>query len=263
MPGTGLDGHGRPFSFPIFSAPTAIRATPSSWPSGCAGGASTPRWSRSAPATPCRRLRAVRRRRRGGPAAGAGRPPARSAGPRARCAGRSTGRRRAGRVRRDADPRHQFRRTRRRRGGRLGLVDCATRRGPGPRAVGEIVVEPVPELALPALSGYENHAGRDLGRPGASRSWAGSGSGSATATGRGQTVCGPGGSSEPTCTVRCWPATRPWRTSCSGGWWATWLRSTTTRSWTLRAGATGRGGLPLGRTGGGRPPLAVAAGGRR
>jgi lipid II isoglutaminyl synthase (glutamine-hydrolysing) len=41
----------------------------------------------------------------------------------------------------------------------LGLVDCSTRRGTGRRAVGEIVVDPIEELALPALSGYENHAG--------------------------------------------------------------------------------------------------------
>jgi lipid II isoglutaminyl synthase (glutamine-hydrolysing) len=41
----------------------------------------------------------------------------------------------------------------------LGLVDCVTRRGPGRRAVGEIVVQPEPGLGLPALSGYENHAG--------------------------------------------------------------------------------------------------------
>lgn len=41
----------------------------------------------------------------------------------------------------------------------LGLVDCATRRGTGQRAVGEMVVDPVPELGLPALTGYENHGG--------------------------------------------------------------------------------------------------------
>jgi CobQ-like glutamine amidotransferase family enzyme len=41
----------------------------------------------------------------------------------------------------------------------LGLIDCVTRRGAGARAVGEIVVEPHPGLGLPALSGYENHAG--------------------------------------------------------------------------------------------------------
>lgn len=41
----------------------------------------------------------------------------------------------------------------------LGLVDCATRRGTGLRAVGEMVVDPVPELGLAALTGYENHGG--------------------------------------------------------------------------------------------------------
>ena len=41
----------------------------------------------------------------------------------------------------------------------LALLDCRTRRGTGPRAVGEIVVEPESELGLPTLTGYENHAG--------------------------------------------------------------------------------------------------------
>jgi CobQ-like glutamine amidotransferase family enzyme len=49
----------------------------------------------------------------------------------------------------------------------LGLVDCSTRRAQGPRAVGEIVVEPAPELGLPTLSGYENHAGVTSVGPGA------------------------------------------------------------------------------------------------
>ena len=49
----------------------------------------------------------------------------------------------------------------------LGLVDCVTRRGRGPRAVGEIVVEPVAGLGLPTLSGYENHAGVTSVGPGA------------------------------------------------------------------------------------------------
>ncbi|AEH11604.1 MULTISPECIES: type 1 glutamine amidotransferase [Protofrankia] len=46
----------------------------------------------------------------------------------------------------------------------LGLVDVETRRSfeqpVPPRAVGDIVVEPAPELALPLLLGYENHGGR-------------------------------------------------------------------------------------------------------
>jgi lipid II isoglutaminyl synthase (glutamine-hydrolysing) len=41
----------------------------------------------------------------------------------------------------------------------LALLDCSTRRRDGPRAVGEMVVEPEAELGLPALTGYENHAG--------------------------------------------------------------------------------------------------------
>jgi CobQ-like glutamine amidotransferase family enzyme len=49
----------------------------------------------------------------------------------------------------------------------LGLLDCTTARRASPRIVGEILVEPDPAVALPALSGYENHAGlTDLG-PGA------------------------------------------------------------------------------------------------
>jgi CobQ-like glutamine amidotransferase family enzyme len=41
----------------------------------------------------------------------------------------------------------------------LGLVDAVTRRGTGPRAVGELVVDPGPATGLPALTGYENHGG--------------------------------------------------------------------------------------------------------
>jgi len=49
----------------------------------------------------------------------------------------------------------------------LSLIDATTARRAQPRIVGEILVEPGPELGLPALSGYENHAGlTDLG-PGA------------------------------------------------------------------------------------------------
>jgi hypothetical protein len=49
----------------------------------------------------------------------------------------------------------------------LGLLDCVTRPGRGPRAVGEIVVEPAAGLRLPALTGYENHAGVTTVGPGA------------------------------------------------------------------------------------------------
>jgi CobQ-like glutamine amidotransferase family enzyme len=46
----------------------------------------------------------------------------------------------------------------------LGLLDCTTARRASPRIVGEILVEPDREVGLPALSGYENHAGlTDLG----------------------------------------------------------------------------------------------------
>jgi CobQ-like glutamine amidotransferase family enzyme len=41
----------------------------------------------------------------------------------------------------------------------IGLLDCTTTVGRGPRAVGEIVIQPAPELGLPVLTGYENHGG--------------------------------------------------------------------------------------------------------
>ncbi|HEX4865538.1 MAG TPA: hypothetical protein VFV02_15830 [Acidimicrobiales bacterium] len=40
----------------------------------------------------------------------------------------------------------------------LGLLDCDSVRRNGRRSVGEIVVDPDPELGLPVLTGYENHA---------------------------------------------------------------------------------------------------------
>lgn len=44
----------------------------------------------------------------------------------------------------------------------LGLLDCSTARGRGPRRVGEVVVEPDAGMGLPPLTGYENHAGVTL-----------------------------------------------------------------------------------------------------
>ncbi|MGI9023921.1 MAG: type 1 glutamine amidotransferase, partial [Acidimicrobiales bacterium] len=41
----------------------------------------------------------------------------------------------------------------------LGMLDCSTTRGRGPRRVGELVVESTGAFALPTLTGYENHAG--------------------------------------------------------------------------------------------------------
>jgi lipid II isoglutaminyl synthase (glutamine-hydrolysing) len=49
----------------------------------------------------------------------------------------------------------------------LGMLDCTTARGTGPRRVGEVVVEPDGELGLPILTGYENHAGVTSLGPGA------------------------------------------------------------------------------------------------
>jgi CobQ-like glutamine amidotransferase family enzyme len=46
----------------------------------------------------------------------------------------------------------------------LGLLDCTTARRATPRIVGEILVDANPDVGLPPLSGYENHAGlTDLG----------------------------------------------------------------------------------------------------
>jgi CobQ-like glutamine amidotransferase family enzyme len=66
----------------------------------------------------------------------------------------------------------------------LGLIDCVTARGAGPRAVGELVVEPTAAV-LPVLTGYENHGGvTELGagaRP-AGRVRSGIGNGDAAGT---------------------------------------------------------------------------------
>ena len=62
----------------------------------------------------------------------------------------------------------------------LGLLDCTTTPGKGPRMVGEILVDPDPELDLPVLTGYENHAGATTLGPGSipvGRVRAGSGNG--------------------------------------------------------------------------------------
>ena len=118
-----------------------------------------------------RQLRAVRRRRRRGPAPGAGRPAARAA--RRRPAGPSRRRWRggAGRVRRAADPRRQLRgpgrgRGRRAGSGRLRHPAGPRRRGPSGRSWSTRCAG----LGLPPLSGYENHAGVTSVGPGASPS---------------------------------------------------------------------------------------------
>ena len=48
----------------------------------------------------------------------------------------------------------------------LELLDIETVKGAGPRAVGELVADPLDDL--PALTGFENHAGVTTLRPGAS-----------------------------------------------------------------------------------------------
>jgi CobQ-like glutamine amidotransferase family enzyme len=49
----------------------------------------------------------------------------------------------------------------------LGLLDCVSTRGTGPRAVGELVVEPTAVANLPPFSGYENHGATTTLGPGA------------------------------------------------------------------------------------------------
>lgn len=49
----------------------------------------------------------------------------------------------------------------------LGLLDCRTVRGSGPRAVGELVVDPDPVDGLAVMTGYENHGGRTVLGPSA------------------------------------------------------------------------------------------------
>jgi hypothetical protein len=50
----------------------------------------------------------------------------------------------------------------------VGLLDIATSKGTGPRAVGEVVGEPSDDAprALPALTGFENHGGTTTLGPG-------------------------------------------------------------------------------------------------
>jgi lipid II isoglutaminyl synthase (glutamine-hydrolysing) len=82
----------------------------------------------------------------------------------------------------------------------LGLVDARTLRGHGPRAVGELVVEPSFSTGLPILSGYENHGGvTELGpdtRP-LGRVRVGVGNGTAAAPARRRSAPGVSGLSSP------------------------------------------------------------------
>jgi CobQ-like glutamine amidotransferase family enzyme len=50
----------------------------------------------------------------------------------------------------------------------VGLLDIATAKGTGPRAVGEVVGEPSDDApgALPTLTGFENHGGKTTLGPG-------------------------------------------------------------------------------------------------
>jgi hypothetical protein len=66
----------------------------------------------------------------------------------------------------------------------VGLLDIATSKGAGPRAVGEVVAEAT-GVALPALTGFENHGGSTTLAPGAvplARVVKGTGNGDGTGT---------------------------------------------------------------------------------
>ena len=41
----------------------------------------------------------------------------------------------------------------------MGLLDIDTAKGTGPRAVGEVLVDPTAVANLPPLTGFENHGG--------------------------------------------------------------------------------------------------------
>ena len=130
----------------------------------------------------------------------------------------------------------------------VGLLDLTTAKGTGARAVGELVAAPTaaaPRTAAgrppaPTSPGSRTTAAcRPSGR--APVRWPGSSAASATAGATAPRAPGRAGSSAPTCTGRCWPATRPWPTCCSVGRWPRPMRrtarrsrsspSTTTRSW--------------------------------
>ena len=146
---------------------------------------------------------------------------ARRCGPPARCSttGRWSARGRrcggAGRVRRLPGRRSELPRGRRRPPRGRGSARHRDGQGSRARAVGEVVAEPR-AAGLPVLTGFENHGGRTTLREGPWR-WRGSPRVWATATaaerGRGARAAWSG----PTCTGRCWPATRRWPTCCSPG----------------------------------------------
>ena len=99
----------------------------------------------------------------------------------------------------------------------LGLLDVTTTVGAGPRAVGELLIEPDAALDLPLVSGFENHQGVTSRRPRRPCRSAGCSTASATvlmeagparSEGRSGPTEGalPNGWSPPMPTVRCWPA---------------------------------------------------------
>ena len=104
----------------------------------------------------------------------------------------------------------------------LGLLDDDDRKGraPGPWARWW----PNPTRGPWACPRYRLREPRRAHRLGEGPSrWPGSARASATATATGPRARCRGGWSGPTCTGRCWPATRRWPTSCSG--WALRRRS--------------------------------------
>ncbi len=107
----------------------------------------------------------------------------------------------------------------------LALLDVTTAKGGGPRAVGELVAEAAPDGPrlpggghLPALTGFENH-GATTRLGGGARALARVVTESGTAPATARRAPGPTGSSAPTSTGRCWPATSPSPTCSSVGRW--------------------------------------------
>ena len=100
----------------------------------------------------------------------------------------------------------------------VGLLDIETVKGGGPRAVGEVVAEPDGRCGgLPVLTGFENHGGRTTLVEGTAGRWRRSPPASATATATAARVRSRATWWGPTCTGRCWPATRRWPTGCCLG----------------------------------------------
>ena len=93
----------------------------------------------------------------------------------------------------------------------LEILDIRSGRGER-RGVGEILADVTPALGVPRLTGFENHQGVTQARAGRGAAGQGRDRGGQRRRHRGR-LRGPGASA-PTCTARCWSATRAWPTCC-------------------------------------------------